>query len=403
MSFFSKTEDEKEKIMGRHGENIRKRKDGRWEARYIVYDVQKEKKIVKSVYGHTYDEAKKKRAGIIYRLEHLIEKTSSGIKKPEQDISKDVLFKIAAEEWLDAVKANNGLKPSTSEKYNMIYHTHLKKALGGIRLDELTESLIEEKISDHLQAGVLSCNTQKGIYCVLNKILKYASARYSIILPSVNRPAFGTCPKSVKIFTESEQAKLLATLYCQTDLFKMAVLLCLFTGLRIGELCALKWSDIDWDNKTLTIKRTVQRLYVEGVKTKTALVETAPKSSHSMREIPLPDSIIKLLMGFWDDKEYIFGGGRPLDPRTMRNHYRKILEEVGVAYKNFHTLRHTYATNCVEGGVDTKSLCEMLGHSSIKITLNYYMHPSIDTKRRHVERLFDFYEKIHGQIKGRAG
>lgn len=181
----------------------------------------------------------------------------------------------------------------------------------------------------------------------------------------------------------------------------MAVLLCTFAGLRIGELSALKWSDIDSDNKILTIKRTVQRLYIEGVKTKTALVETVPKSSHSMREIPLPDSIIKLLLNFQNDKEYIFGGDKPLDPKTMRNHYKKILEEVGITYKTFHTLRYTYATNCVEGGVDTKSLCEMLGHSNVKITLNYYMHPSIDTKRRYAEKLFDFYKKIRGQNEGK--
>ncbi len=272
---------------------------------------------------------------------------------------------------------------------------------GETKLDKLTESFVKDKISEHLLESNMTCNTQKGIYCVLNQILKYASAQYSIILPSIKRPSFSKYQKPVKIFTEAEQSKLLTTLYHQIDIFKMAVLLCMFAGLRIGELSALKWSDIDSDNKILTIKRTVQRLYIEGVKTKTALVETVPKSSHSMREIPLPDSIIKLLLNFQNDKEYIFGGDKPLDPKTMRNHYKKILEEVGITYKTFHTLRHTYATNCVEGGVDTKSLCEMLGHSNVKITLNYYMHPSIDTKRRYAEKLFDFYKKIRGQNEGK--
>lgn len=388
--------------MGRHGENIRKRKDGRWEARYTIYDVRKEKRVGKSVYGHTYDEAKKKRADIMYLLENPPEKTSSDVGMSKRSLSKNVLFGTAAEEWLDMIKADNRIKLSTYEKYSMVYHAHLKRALGEARLDELTDAFIKEKISDHLSAAMLACNTQKGVYCVLNQILKYASARYSITLPSIKRPAFSMCQKTVKVFTETEQSKLLAALYRQIDIFKMAVLLCMFAGLRIGELCALKWSDIDMDNKTLTVKRTVQRLYVEGACTKTALVEAAPKSSHSMREIPLPDSIIKLLLGFRNGKEYIFGGDRPLDPKTMRNHYRKILEEAGIACKTFHTLRHTYATNCVEGGVDTKSLCEMLGHSSVKVTLTYYMHPTIDTKRRHAERLYDFYKKIHGQAEGKA-
>lgn len=385
--------------MGRHGENIRKRKDGRWEARYMVYDAQKEKKVGKSVYGHTYDEVKKKRADIISLLEKTSKKTD--VEEQEKNLLKEVLFQTAAEEWLATIKAEDNLKPSTFEKYSMIYHAHLKDLLGETRLGKLTESFVKNKISEHLLKSNMACNTQKGIYCVLNQILKYAAAHYSIILPSIKRPSFSKYQKPVKIFTEAEQSKLLTTLYYQMDIFKMAILLCMFAGLRIGEISALKWSDIDSDNKILTIKRTVQRLYVEGAKTKTALVETVPKSNHSMREIPLPDSIITLLLNFQNEKEYIFGGDKPLDPKTMRNHYKKILEEVGITYKTFHTLRHTYATNCVEGGVDTKSLCEMLGHSSVKITLNYYMHPSIDTKRRYAEKLFDFYKKIRGQNEGK--
>lgn len=388
--------------MGRHGENIRKRKDGRWEARYAVYDSQKEKKVEKSVYGHTYDEAKKKRANILYLLEKLPGKADVDVEKQEQNVSKNVLFATAAEEWLATIKTDNNLKPSTFEKYNMVYHTHLKGLLGETLLDKLTYSFVKEKISDHLSIVILACNTQKGIYCVLNQILKYASERYSILLPSIKRPTFNMYQKPVKIFTEAEQSKLLTVLEHQIDSFKMAVLLCMFAGLRIGELSALKWSDLDLDNKTLTIKRTVQRLYIDGAKSKTALVETTPKSSHSIREIPLPASIIKLLLRFQNHKEYIFGGDKPLDPRTMRNHYKKILEEANIASKTFHTLRHTYATNCVEGGVDTKSLCEMLGHSNVKITLNYYMHPSMDTKRKHAEKLYDFYKKIHGQVEGKA-
>jgi len=400
--FLKKITNEKEKIMGRHGENIRKRKDGRWEARYTVYDSQKEKRVGKSVYGHTYDEVKKKRADILYLLENPPEMPNSYEEKRKQGVPGNILFETAAEEWLDEVRANDSLKPSTLEKYSMVYYTHLKGILGKTSLDKLTDSNVKEKISDHLSSAMLACNTQKGIYCVLNQILRYASTRYSIMIPIIKRPAFSMYQKPVKIFTEAEQSKLLTILYHQTDIFKMAVLLCMFAGLRIGELCALKWSDIDLDNKTLTVKRTVQRLYAEGSKTKTILVETAPKSSHSMRDIPLPESVINLLLGFQNQKEYIFGGKKPLDPKTMRNHYKKILEEACIAHKTFHTLRHTYATNCVEGGVDTKSLCEMLGHSNVRITLNYYMHPSIDTKRKHVDRLYNFYEKIRGQIKGKA-
>lgn len=383
--------------MGRHGENIRKRKDGRWEARYTVYGFQGERKVVKSVYGHTYEEVKRKRADIIDYAKNSSENTNKRLINEKNNSSNDILFETVAIEWLNMIKLNNDLKPSTIEKYSMVYHTHLSSILDKTRLDELTASLMVEKVSEHISINALAINTQKGIYCVLKQILKYASERYDIQLPSINKIIFNAYKKPVMTFTEIEQSRLLSTLYRQMDIYKVAVLLCMFAGLRIGELCTLKWSDIGTDSKMITIKRTVQRLYIEN--SKTALVETAPKSNYSIRDIPLPDSIMELMQSFQNNKEYIFGGDKPLEPRTMRNHYKKILEEANISYRTFHTLRHTYATNCIERGVDTKSLCEMLGHSDIKVTLNYYIHPSIDTKRKHMGRLYDFYEKICSQVK----
>lgn len=181
------------------------------------------------------------------------------------------------------------------------------------------------------------------------------------------------------------------------DFFKKAVLICLFTGLRLGELCALKWSDIDFENGVLTVNRTVQRLYAEGNKTMTVLVETAPKSEYSRREIPLPDSVLRLLSSSENDKEYVFGGDRPLEPRTLQYQFKKILKDADLPDKNFHILRHTFSTNCIEGGTDVKSLSEMLGHSDVQITLNRYVHPSMDTKRQYMEGLSMFYGQISGQ------
>jgi len=391
--------------MGRHGENIRKRSDGRWEARCTVYDTEKGKKALKSLYGHTYEEAKQKRFELINQFQNSSVKADTNNLKQKQQILQNVLFQTIAEEWLKTVKNNQ--KASTYEKYSIVYHTHLEEALSKTALGNITDSFVDKKLSDLLSKSRQldkgwSDSLQKSIYCVLNQILKYASGQYSIIFPCIKRSVSNTCKRTVKVFTETEQSKLLSVIYYQMDLFKMAVLLCLFTGLRLGELCALKWSDIDLENKTLVVRRTVQRLYVEGHNTKTALVETEPKSDHSRREIPLQSTIIKLILNFQNDKEYIFGGDKPLDPRTMQNHYKKILKEAGIIYKNFHTLRHTYATNCIEGGADVKSLSEMLGHSNVQITLNYYVHPSMDTKRRYADKLCDFYAKIQGQIQGKA-
>lgn len=178
----------------------------------------------------------------------------------------------------------------------------------------------------------------------------------------------------------------------------MAVLLCLYTGFRLGELCALKWEDIDFSNQLISVARTVQRLHVEGHETKTKLLVTEPKSSYSRREIPLSPTILELLMCFQNNKEYVFGGNDPLEPRTLQYQFKKILREAGIPNKKFHILRHTFATNCVEGGADAKSLSELLGHSNVQITLNRYVHPSMDIKRKHIDELAVFYGQIHGQI-----
>lgn len=379
--------------MGRHGENIRKRGDGRWEARYMAYDEEKGKKVYHSVYGYTYEEAKAKRDARVKASKNICGKTDildQGCQKPQ-----DILFEMAAEEWLAIVKMKH--KPSTYEKYYIIYHCYLETALGKTALSQISETVVREKVS----CKATSDSVGKSIYCVLNRILQHAAEKYAIMLPDIKRPSSEVYREAVEVFTRAEQARLLSAVYQKMDCFKLAVLLCLFTGLRLGELCALKWTDIDFENRTLFVRRTVQRLYVEGGGTKTALVETAPKSVRSKREIPLQDSIIALLFRFMNGKEYVFGGDRPLESRTMQNHYKKILEEAGAPYKNFHALRHTFATNCMEGGADVKSLSEMLGHSNVQITMNYYVHPSMDTKRRYADNLGDFYAEIHGQIGGK--
>lgn len=177
-----------------------------------------------------------------------------------------------------------------------------------------------------------------------------------------------------------------------------AVLLCLYAGLRIGELCALRWSDIDFDGKTLTVKRTVQRIVVPGHMTKTILLETDPKSESSRRTIPLASELLEILSRFKGEQRYVFGEEKPLDPRTMQNRFKKILKEAGIDGRTFHTLRHTFATNCVENGMDVKTLSEILGHSDVKTTLNRYVHPTMDSKRKQIGALSDFYGQICGRV-----
>ncbi len=382
-------------IMARHGENIRKRKDGRWEGRYGVYDQEQKRKRYHSVYGRSYDEAKKKLTERKNRLLGDKEPNAYSTDRKDRGYSAftKVLFSEAAGEWLMEVKAKR--KPSTYVKYLLTYQKHLEHIFRETPLTSIADAFAQKKISDHL-----SLSMQKSVYCVLNQILKFGSRKYSTPILALKRPEAYARKNPVNVFSRKEQARLISALYRETDRFKLAVLLCLHTGLRLGELCALKWEDIDFENQMVIVSRTVQRLYVEGYATKTVLLETLPKSDHSRREIPLVSAVLEQLWHFRHEKEYIFGGDKALEPRTMQNYFRKMLQESGVEYKNFHTLRHTFSTNCIEGGTDVKSLSEVLGHSDVQITLNRYVHPSMDTKRRHLDTLSAFYGQIHGQIHG---
>lgn len=373
--------------MARHGENIRKRKDGRWEGRYPVYHMEKQKRIYRSVYGKTYEEVREK----LFLYKNSAMCTDCGENRKYGNLQQNILLTSVAQEWLAEVK--NKRKLSTYVKYNLIFQNHIAKAFSGRMISEITDALVSENIPNHL-----SDNTCKSIYCVLNQIIKYAFRQYCIAMPYLKKPELDIQNKPVKTFLKREQKELVAVLCHETDLFKMAVLLCLFTGLRLGELCALKWTDIDFENKILMVSRTVQRLYAEGYRTKTVLIETAPKSAYSRREIPLSAATLELLIRFRNSGEYVFGNNKPMEPRNLQYHFKKILQEANLPDTNFHILRHTFATNCIEGGTDVKSLSEMLGHSDVEITLNRYVHPSMDIKRKCMDSLSEFYGQIYGQV-----
>lgn len=439
--------------MARHGENIRKRKDGRWEGRYLAYSEEKEKWLYRSVYGRTYEEAREK----LYFWKNSLKESAAGRTKvmAAEDIREkrgveskaeiggtvaiggtdgkaetggtggnggkengegsycrenpenkraaiEIYFEAVAEEWLAKVRLAR--KTSTYIKYWLIYKNYLEKQFRNMEISLVTDQTVQEKIP-----ASLSESTGKSVYCVLNQILKYASEKYALRLMPLKRQIPYMPKRTVETFSRKEQSELFAVLYQEKDVFKTAILLCLYTGLRLGELCALKWEDIDMENQLIAVRRTVQRLYVEGHTTKTVLLETAPKSASSRREIPLPSAVFALLKALQEEnkKEYVFGWDKPVEPRTMQNHFKRILKKAGLSDKNFHALRHTFSTNCIEGGTDVKSLSELLGHSDVQITLNRYVHPSMDTKRRHLDALVGFYERMCGSgswmCDGRCG
>ena len=373
--------------MARHGENIRKRKDGRWEGRYSVYIEEKGRKVYRSLYGASYEEV---RVQLLRQKGLLKEEMVPDKPLEENGQSQNVMFVDIAEQWLKHISYKN--KVSTCVKYTLIYRKYLEPILGKYYVTEISGPLKNQNFMENL-----SESTQKSIYCVINQILYFASKQYKVSVQSIKRQGSKGKHKPIEVLTRNEQAKLFSVLYCDMDIYKMAVVLCLYTGLRIGEICALKWADLDLENNVLYIERTVQRVAVEGRQNKTELLEATPKSEYSRREIPVSIHVKKLFMRFQSNGRYVFGGSKPMEPRTLQYRFKKQLEEAGLPNKNFHVLRHTFATNCIEGGTDVKSLSEILGHSDVQITLNRYVHPSMDSKRKQLEELSKIYGQIYGQ------
>ncbi len=387
--------------MARHGENIRKRADGRWEGRYKSFDKTTGKYIYRSVYGKTYETAKEK----LFRSKLGLTGTETG-ENPRQaekgclegDVRPcaTVLFSQAAQEWLAEIADKR--KYSTYVKYETVYKTHLAEAIGLCQLSDTAVSEIQTKISDYLSEPALSESLRKSIRGIVNQILVYANRKYLSNIPMLELTGIKHNHKLVKAFSKTEQARLLSGIYDEPDSFKTALLLCLYTGLRLGELCALKWTDFDFNNMSMMVNRTVQRIAVQDSVTKTILLETPPKSESSKRMIPLTAEIIEQLAQLNQDCPYVFGGNKPLEPRTIQYRFKKLLREMGVSDRNFHILRHTFATNCIENGMDVKALSEILGHSDVKITLNRYVHPTMESKRRQLGLLPDFYGQILGHV-----
>ncbi|MCM1063472.1 MAG: site-specific integrase [Eubacterium sp.] len=372
--------------MPRRGENIRKRKDGRWEGRYRYAD---SAGIVRSrsVYARTYRDVKAKLS---------VAKIKCG--EPDQSVEKtwdeqnSITFNDSAMEWFGYIEGKR--KHSTCVKYRNIYDIYIKPIIGNIRISEISQDMVNSVFPHNIEK---SCSILRSISCVTNQIIKYTADRYQIACHSVVCDGNKKMRKPIEALSRSEQAKLIRYLYSFPDVSKTGILLCLSTGLRLGEICSLKWEDIDFENRILYVNRTVQRISVQNRKTRTALMESAPKSCFSKREIPITDDMVRLLQPYREDTGYVLYGSKPMEPRTYQNRFIKYLEAAGIEKTNFHILRHTFATNCIDSGTDIKSLSEILGHSDVRITLNRYVHPTTEIKRQHMNTLALIYGQYSGQ------
>lgn len=358
--------------MPRRGENIIKRNDGRWEARVLLGHDKMGKSHYKSLYAHSYREVKQKKNDFIKR--------GSAENKSFKTVSQ------ITSQWLETVKVR--CKPSTYYTYESICRIYITPYIGKYRIDTVDTS----DIAAILEKEERSSETKKLILCVIKMIFKFSGEGTKMNFSSLSPK---TVPKEVEVFTKQEQKILTNFLLSGDDKCRLGVYLCLCTGLRLGELCALRRCDISFDENILSVKGTMQRIPSENSQTKTEIVISKPKTSSSDRVIPLPLAVVEVIKEqYYPLSQECFllsGEEKPILPRTLENRFKFYLKSSGINETNFHTLRHTFATRCVENGMDIRTLSEILGHSNVGITLQRYVHPSLESKRESMEKAAEKY------------
>lgn len=353
--------------MSRRGENIFKRKDGRWEARYVKEIALDGTKKYGSVYAKTYKEVKAKQQRCINEPQICSKNSSLTINQ-------------VMTEWL--YESKNQLKISSYQKYNTIFDKHISTQIGEIQIKFFTSKIITQ-FTDNLISEGLSKETINLVLIVLEMGLSYAKERYKISIPEIH--LLKTKKSQAEALSGAEQQILVQHLLSTDDIFSFGILLALYTGLRIGEVCALKWEDIS--ENTIHVCKTMQRLKNSSGATEVMILP--PKTNSSDRFIPIPTTLKSIIEQHRQESGYVLARshGKFTEPRLLQNKFAKILDECGIEKTNFHTLRHTFATRCIESGVDVKTLSELLGHSDVKTTLNRYVHSSFDLKQKSIDKL----------------
>jgi len=362
----------------------------------LIYSADGYKKY-RSVYSHTYKGVKQKL--MQFKADAVVfQESHSEADADRQSMTIDDL----SQQWLSYVMNNR--KYSTYRKYSGIYEKYIKEAFGNIMTEEIRPDTIASVLPKDLSSSLY-----QSIYCVFNRILNYGSQYCGTVkirlVPIISRSG----PKPVGTLNIYEQQKLVDYLLKDIDLYKTGILICLFMGLRLGEICALKWEDIDLQTRIVHIRRTVQRLDCtnEESTSKTILFEGPPKTVHSMREIPIPEFLYNIILSYNNSPckgIYFLNKIAPMDPRTYQYKFQSILKKAGIESTHFHALRHTFATNCINNGADAKSVSEILGHANVNITLNRYVHPDMDTKRNILNSIYSKHSEstepqiLRGQI-----
>lgn len=321
--------------------------------------------------------------------------------------SPDTFFKEYAAYWLEVV-TQPYVKQSTYSLYFRMIQRHIIPAFGDFPLEHITETHIRDFMNQKLSegrldgGGGLSEKTVRELLSLLNSILKSANSAGLIQanpLRNVKRPKL--LNDEMRVFSHREQRRIERAVIDLGEGVYLGVTLCPYTGLRVGELCALRWRNINFERRTLTVAATLQRIQsTNPAHGKTEIIIDAPKSRRSFRTLPLTSGMAQKLRAYYASlpnsrktpDDFVFNnpgltGNRFIEPRLFGKYFHQVLRQARVKNANFHALRHTFATRCVELNMDIKSLSEVLGHSSVSITLNKYVHSFLEQKRKGMSKL----------------
>ena len=282
------------------------------------------------------------------------------------------------------------VKQSTMAAYVLILENHILPAFG--ENDSLPEQRVQALVLQKIESG-LGVKSVKDILIVLKMVMKFGVKNewmnyyeWDIKYPT------SSANKELEVLSVSNHKKILNHIQSHFTFTGLGIYISLSTGLRIGEICALKWSDINVTDSTITVSRTIERIYlIEGEKKHTELVISTPKTKNSCREIPMSKELlamIKPLKKVVNDDFYVLTNDEhPTEPRTYRNYYNGLMTKLDIPKLKYHGLRHSFATRCIEAGCDYKTVSVLLGHSNISTTLNLYVHPNMEQKKRCITKM----------------
>lgn len=358
--------------MPRRGENIRKRADGRWEGRVKTGRRPDGSIKYRSMYAASYREVKEK-----------MRNAMSEIKPSISAQASDTSFEEAVKRWL---RANDlRLKGGTKSRYAFLIEKHILPELGRVELKNISHETLRDFSERKLLSG-LSPAYVRSMLSVITAVINFAvKNNLCAVSVKIDKPKLEK--KSPRLLTVWEQRTLEVKLLSDLNETALGVLLALNSGLRVGELCALSWENVDLFNGIIKVRSTVARVSLSGGSFQ---VLDAPKTRSSVRDIPIANRLFPILAEAEKraQSEYVVSTEKGfVSPRTFEYRYHRLMQRCGAPDINFHALRHTFATRCIEAGVDVKALSEMLGHSSVSVTMDIYVHPSLESKREQIEKM----------------